>query len=182
MSSQPLRVTSGWTHSRQNVHNTTVKMQMLVNVLSWRRVHYWHPFVNVFKDNRWTWKMYVCIYVQQYAYACVWNVGLMYVHVYVTAPQSKWSSPHFIWWHHRANEGSLFMPSSHLRLWLHRANGNSLFMPLPYFIWWHQSKWRCIVHAIISLHMMAPQSKWRFIVHAIATLQALLSGTLPPNS
>ena len=115
---------------------------MLVNVLSWRRVHYWHPFVNVFKDNRWTWKMYVCIYVQQYAYACVWNVGLMYVHVYVTAPQSKWSSPHFIWWHHRANEGSLFMPSSHLRWWLHRTT---------------QSKWKFIVYAIAILHMMAPE-------------------------
>lgn len=108
---------------------------MLVNVLSWRRVHYWHPFVNVFKDNRWTWKMYVCIYVQQYAYACVWNVGLMYVHVYVTAPQSKWSSPHFIWWHHRANEGSLFMPLPHFKPcfqalflqihnWLHHWRGS----------------------------------------------------------
>ena len=63
----------------------------------------------------------------------MWNVGLMYVHVYVTAPQSKWSSPHFIWWHHRENEGSLFVPSSHLRWWLHGANGGSLFMPLPHF-------------------------------------------------
>ena len=110
---------------------------MLVNVFSWRRVYIIGIALLMFLKKTAELGRRMCVYMCNSMHTRVCNVGLMYVHVYVTAPQSKWSLPHLIWWHHRANEGSLFVPSSHFTWWLHRTNEGSLFMPLPPFIWQH---------------------------------------------
>ena len=110
---------------------------MLVNVFSWRRVYIIGIALLMFLKKTAELGRRMCVYMCNSMHTRVCTVGLMYVHVYVTAPQSKWSLPHLIWWHHRANEGSLFVPSSHFTWWLHRTNEDSLFMPLPPFIWQH---------------------------------------------